>query len=92
MELALAISIILSNLSNDEHYIKILLGVDEWKKRYLKQLELEDSAEGEVSSISNTLGGENIQLDEEFVLQQKEVERITGLFNLLSHPDPFISE
>ena len=88
----MAISIILSNLSNDEHYIKILLGVDEWKTRYLKQLELEDSAEGEVSSISNTLGGENIQLDEEFVLQQKEVERITGLFNLLSHPDPFISE
>ena len=88
----MAISIILSNLSNDEHYIKILLGVDEWKNRYLKQLELEDSAEGEVSSISNTLGGENIQLDEEFVLQQKEVERITGLFNLLSHPDPFISE
>ena len=32
VELALAISIILSNLSNDENYIEILLGVDRLKK------------------------------------------------------------
>jgi hypothetical protein len=55
VELALAISIILSNLSNDDQYIKILLGVDEWKKRYLGQLELESSAEDErISACDNT--------------------------------------
>ena len=30
-------------------------------------------------------------MDEEF-LELDEVKRITGMFNLLSHPDPFISE
>lgn len=34
VELALAISIILSNLSNDEEYIKVLLGADKWLQRY----------------------------------------------------------
>lgn len=34
IELALAISIILSNLSNDEKYIEVLLGVPEWNKRF----------------------------------------------------------
>ena len=37
VELALAISIILSNLSNDEEYIKVLLGVDEWKAAWLQE-------------------------------------------------------
>ena len=34
VELALAISIILSNLSNDEEYIKTLLGVKQWRERF----------------------------------------------------------
>ena len=34
IELALSISIIFSNLSNDEEYIKVLLGADEWEQRY----------------------------------------------------------
>ena len=37
IELALAISIVLSNLSNDEEYIKVLLGVPEWNARYREQ-------------------------------------------------------
>ena len=33
VELALSISIILSNLSNDEKYIETLLGIDDWTER-----------------------------------------------------------
>jgi hypothetical protein len=33
VELTLAISIILSNLSNDQDYIKVLLGVEKWDKK-----------------------------------------------------------
>lgn len=35
---------------------------------------------------------ESYPLSEDFILKQYEVQRITGMFNLLSHPDPFISE
>jgi len=35
VELALAISIILSNLSNEEDYIKTLLGIQHWPKRLI---------------------------------------------------------
>jgi len=88
----LAISIILSNLSNDEKYIKVLLGVKQWKERYNQQNRLDDSIiEGE-GQFENKLATDTTNLSEEFILQQYEVERITGLFNLLSHPDPFISE
>ena len=37
VEQALAISIILSNLSNDEEYIKVLLGVNKWREAYIKE-------------------------------------------------------
>lgn len=88
----MAISIILSNLSNDEKYIKVLLGVKQWKERYNQQNRLDDSIiEGE-GQFENKLATDTTNLSEEFILQQYEVERITGLFNLLSHPDPFISE
>ena len=33
VELALSIAIILSNLSNDEEYIKTLLAVEKWRSR-----------------------------------------------------------
>jgi hypothetical protein len=33
VQLSLAVSIILSNLSNEEEYMRVLLGIDTWAKR-----------------------------------------------------------
>lgn len=88
IEQALAISIILSNLSNDEEYIKVLLGVDKWKEAWLK--------ENGCDASDKSMGGDDFQdwnnYDEDWILGQPGVIRITGMFNLLSHPEPFISE
>jgi hypothetical protein len=51
----------------------------------------DNSLEGE-AMVGDNVSGSNYHFNEEFILQQVEVERITGMFNLLSHPDPFISE
>lgn len=42
-ELALAVSIILANLSCDEDFLKILLGVDEWNKTCKPEKEDKDA-------------------------------------------------
>ena len=90
IELALAVSIILANLSNDEEYIKVLLGRDDWGKRF-RQPGRDNSIEGEAAD-DYAMGPGHAAFPEEWILQQPEVSRITSMFNLLSHPDPFISE
>lgn len=92
VELALAISIILSNLSNDEAYIKILLGANHWERRYKELQGHDNSIEGEGVGAVDNMSSSTTKYQNEFILQQDEVTRITSMFNLLSHPDPFISE
>jgi hypothetical protein len=93
VELALAISIILSNLSNTEEYIETLLGVKEWKKRAQTQaLDVKPSDESALA-IDGSINNQIVDtFDDKFVMAQPETERIIGMLNLLSHTDPFISE
>ena len=76
VELALSISIILANLSNNEEYIETLLGVN----RQQQAVDFHDQRENEYKDR----GGEGNKTPEE--------RRIIGMLNLLSHEDPFISE
>lgn len=89
VELALAVSIILSNLSNDEDYIKTLLGVNHWKQR-LEQ-EIQEGVGGVIGGTSDDIvinqGGiqpkvgqkvttdaaDSSLYDDAFILRQPEV-------------------
>ena len=94
MQLSLAVAIILSNLSNEEEYIRVLLGIDTWTKR----LTVNQSDENEETKQSQqpvpTITEQNFDeyFDPEFIDKQPEVKRLTGMLNLLSHEHPFISE
>ena len=91
--MALAISIILSNLSNNEEYVETLLGVREWKSRaQTRALDAKPSDESALA-IDGSINNQIVEtFDDKFVMDQPEVERIIGMLNLLSHSDPFISE
>ena len=138
-ELALAVSIILANLSCDEDFLKILLGVGRWKvvppkDQQNKQLATSNQPEGGIVP-SRDLGGKDqddgpddvnfrdifqkkmsaqkhmlkagtlqsteedkeplghyANYDDEQLRGVPQVERITRLFNLLSHGNAYISE
>lgn len=134
-ELALAVSIILANLSCDEEFLSILLGVEKgenagWKPVKQPEKDLSDIEDlvvdqhGQVASVqeieeekNNRQGFElstelkrpnnftkvsqykrGVQetvygsYDDEQLKNLPEVERITRLFNLLSHDNIYISE
>jgi len=88
------VAIILSNLSNEEEYIRVLLGIDTWAKR----LTVNQSDENEETKQSQqpvpTITEQNFDeyFDPQFIDKQPEVKRLTGMLNLLSHEHPFISE
>lgn len=44
VQLSLAVSIILSNLSNEEEYMRVLLGIDTWAKRLKPNLSQDEEA------------------------------------------------
>jgi len=127
-ELALAVSIILANLSSDEDFLYIMLGVDTWKpvetpeksplglstqlavtagtgedvksqegegdfkdvfeKKEAKAVELKKLGMAQESQRKSSYGN----YDDDQLRHLSEVDRITRLFNLLSHDNIYISE
>ena len=66
-EMALSIAIILSNLSNDEEYIRTLLGVDNWasKEPSMKDIKSIEETKGlPSSSISHVEDATEIELSD----------------------------
>jgi len=90
IELALAISIILANLSCEEDFIYTLLGVAKWKRK--SKSAVEESKQDHSSEHSPALMPEEEDYDDARLVDLPEVKRITRLLNLLSHENPFISE
>lgn len=70
VELALAVSIILSNLSNDEDYIKTLLGVNHWKQRLEQEIQ---------EGVGGVIGGtsDDIVINQGGVGQPKVGQKVT---------------
>lgn len=94
VELALAVSIVLSNLSNEDDYIKVLLGINQWIERKCQIALINDQPINPMLKKVTSVNEQNFSalFDDDFINKQPEVKRFKCMLNLLSHENPFISE